>query len=264
MQDWYFYDLQYWGLDYPPLTAFHSWLCGKMSAPRASAGRARGVRQGSRAGRCAHSLALFDPAMMAFETSRGYESGHSKTLMRWAVVASDLLVFVPAVLLFCVWAGRAPVTHRKVPARPSAGADRRRAGAQCVALILLCHPAVILIDHGHYQCGQRARTSSRPPPLPSRPCVCSCLVAPHARRPPQVQRRELGARAGGVCRGVHGHGPAPAAHLQRPLLHVAVLQANGPLLRHGVLLLFSWRGAAQTTHGRGAASGACALLGARS
>lgn len=27
---WYFYDLQYWGLDYPPLTAYHSWLLGKM------------------------------------------------------------------------------------------------------------------------------------------------------------------------------------------------------------------------------------------
>lgn len=25
-------DLQYWGLDYPPLTAYHSWLCGKMCA----------------------------------------------------------------------------------------------------------------------------------------------------------------------------------------------------------------------------------------
>lgn len=28
---WYHYDLPYWGLDYPPLTAYHSWLCGKMS-----------------------------------------------------------------------------------------------------------------------------------------------------------------------------------------------------------------------------------------
>ena len=27
---WYFYDLPYWGLDYPPLTAYHSWLMGKM------------------------------------------------------------------------------------------------------------------------------------------------------------------------------------------------------------------------------------------
>lgn len=27
---WYKYDLQYWGLDYPPLTAYVSWLCGVM------------------------------------------------------------------------------------------------------------------------------------------------------------------------------------------------------------------------------------------
>ncbi len=27
---WYTYDSQYWGLDYPPLTAYHSWLCGIM------------------------------------------------------------------------------------------------------------------------------------------------------------------------------------------------------------------------------------------
>ena len=25
---WYFYDLEWWGLDYPPLTAYHSWLLG--------------------------------------------------------------------------------------------------------------------------------------------------------------------------------------------------------------------------------------------
>lgn len=27
---WYFYDLNYWGLDYPPLTAYHSYVLGKM------------------------------------------------------------------------------------------------------------------------------------------------------------------------------------------------------------------------------------------
>ena len=27
---WYKYDLQYWGLDYPPLTAYVSWLCGEV------------------------------------------------------------------------------------------------------------------------------------------------------------------------------------------------------------------------------------------
>jgi alpha-1,3-glucosyltransferase len=30
IRQWYHYDLQYWGLDYPPLTAYHSWLCGVM------------------------------------------------------------------------------------------------------------------------------------------------------------------------------------------------------------------------------------------
>ena len=29
-RQWYTYDLQYWGLDYPPLTAYVSWLCGIM------------------------------------------------------------------------------------------------------------------------------------------------------------------------------------------------------------------------------------------
>lgn len=27
-RQWYTYDLGYWGLDYPPLTAYVSWLCG--------------------------------------------------------------------------------------------------------------------------------------------------------------------------------------------------------------------------------------------
>jgi alpha-1,3-glucosyltransferase len=27
-RQWYTYDLQYWGLDYPPLTAYISWICG--------------------------------------------------------------------------------------------------------------------------------------------------------------------------------------------------------------------------------------------
>lgn len=31
ISQWYFYDLPYWGLDYPPLTAYHSWILGKMS-----------------------------------------------------------------------------------------------------------------------------------------------------------------------------------------------------------------------------------------
>lgn len=30
VSQWYFYDPQWWGLDYPPLTAYHSWVLGIM------------------------------------------------------------------------------------------------------------------------------------------------------------------------------------------------------------------------------------------
>jgi alpha-1,3-glucosyltransferase len=30
INQWYYYDLEWWGLDYPPLTAYVSWICGKM------------------------------------------------------------------------------------------------------------------------------------------------------------------------------------------------------------------------------------------
>lgn len=34
ISEWYYNttdnDLDYWGIDYPPLSAYHSWLCGKM------------------------------------------------------------------------------------------------------------------------------------------------------------------------------------------------------------------------------------------
>jgi alpha-1,3-glucosyltransferase len=31
---WYRYDLKYWGLDYPPLTAYHSWVMAWMYVSR--------------------------------------------------------------------------------------------------------------------------------------------------------------------------------------------------------------------------------------
>lgn len=30
VSQWYWYDLEWWGLDYPPLTAYHSWMLGKL------------------------------------------------------------------------------------------------------------------------------------------------------------------------------------------------------------------------------------------
>ncbi|KII90585.1 glycosyltransferase family 57 protein [Plicaturopsis crispa FD-325 SS-3] len=75
LRDWYTYDLQYWGLDYPPLTAYVSWLCGIIGA-------------------------WINPAWFALGASRGHESPGSKVLMRATVLALDALVYVPALLMF--------------------------------------------------------------------------------------------------------------------------------------------------------------------
>ncbi|KAG0726360.1 Dolichyl pyrophosphate Man9GlcNAc2 alpha-1,3-glucosyltransferase [Chionoecetes opilio] len=64
-------DLQYWGLDYPPLTAYHSYLCG-LAARRVNA------------------------SFVALHESRGYESETHKLFMRYTVLVADLLVYLPA------------------------------------------------------------------------------------------------------------------------------------------------------------------------
>ena len=62
--------LGYWGLDYPPLSAYQSWLC-------------------------ALYMHWIDPASVALESSRGYESDSSKRGMRFTVLAADMLGAAP-------------------------------------------------------------------------------------------------------------------------------------------------------------------------
>ncbi|THH10478.1 hypothetical protein EW145_g1304 [Phellinidium pouzarii] len=56
VHQWYTYDLQYWGLDYPPLTAYHSWICGFIGS-------------------------LMDPSWFELDKSRGIETPGSKVFM---------------------------------------------------------------------------------------------------------------------------------------------------------------------------------------
>ncbi|TRY53987.1 hypothetical protein DNTS_015546 [Danionella cerebrum] len=78
VQEWYYNttnnDLEYWGLDYPPLTAYHS-LC------------------------CAYVAQLFNPDWVELFTSRGFESHSHKLFMR----ATDVLIYIPAVLFYCFY-----------------------------------------------------------------------------------------------------------------------------------------------------------------
>ena len=104
--DWYWYDLGYWGLDYPPLTAYVSWVCGWAS----------------------HYIV--GPASVALEASRGIEDPEHKAFMRGTVLILDLLVFG-----YAVW---------------KAAYDGNRKSLWTI-LVTLCQPAVLLIDHGHFQ-----------------------------------------------------------------------------------------------------------------
>ncbi|PLB52620.1 ALG6, ALG8 glycosyltransferase [Aspergillus steynii IBT 23096] len=112
MSKWYTYDLQYWGLDYPPLTAYHSWLLGKIGS-------------------------LFDPAWFALDASRGFEDPQLKVFMRATVVISEYLIYIPAVVNFL----RRFTRMQDVPVWSAS-----------VALVaILLQPSTILIDHGHFQ-----------------------------------------------------------------------------------------------------------------
>ncbi|RAH66433.1 dolichyl-P-Glc:Man(9)GlcNAc(2)-PP-dolichol alpha-1,3-glucosyltransferase ALG6 [Aspergillus aculeatinus CBS 121060] len=112
MAKWYLYDLQYWGLDYPPLTAYHSWLLGKIGT-------------------------AIDPTWFALDKSRGLEDPLLKVFMRGTVVASEYLVFIPAVVNFL----RRYTRMQNVPVW----------SASIALVAILLQPATILIDHGHFQ-----------------------------------------------------------------------------------------------------------------
>ncbi|KAF5176215.1 Dolichyl pyrophosphate Glc1Man9GlcNAc2 alpha-1,3-glucosyltransferase [Thalictrum thalictroides] len=106
-------NLSYWGLDYPPLTAYQSY---------------------------AHSLFLdfFHPDSVALFTSRGHESSLGKLLMRLTVLSSDILIFFSAAIYFVIL----NYSNR--------GGSSKEDMAWNLAMILL-NPCLILIDHGHFQ-----------------------------------------------------------------------------------------------------------------
>eukprot|EP00532_Pseudo-nitzschia_australis_P004767 CAMPEP_0168184716 /NCGR_PEP_ID=MMETSP0139_2-20121125/13396_1 /TAXON_ID=44445 /ORGANISM="Pseudo-nitzschia australis, Strain 10249 10 AB" /LENGTH=174 /DNA_ID=CAMNT_0008106373 /DNA_START=93 /DNA_END=614 /DNA_ORIENTATION=+ len=71
--DWYWYDTGYWGLDYPPLTAYVSWICGWAS------------------------YYIVGPESVALYLSRGFEDPNHKAFMRGTVLVLDLLIYGQAV-----------------------------------------------------------------------------------------------------------------------------------------------------------------------
>lgn len=110
---WYFYDLQWWGLDYPPLTAYHSWLLGRIGA-------------------------LLDPAWFALDASRGCEEPGLKVFLRATVLVSEYVTYVPALVVFV----------RRFSRLSGSGASWT---ASVALAAVLFQPATILVDHVHFQ-----------------------------------------------------------------------------------------------------------------
>lgn len=115
-------DLLYWGLDYPPLTAYHSYLYGFIAS-------------------------IICPESVALHASRGYETDHHKLFMRYSVLLADILTFIPAVYIFFI------VAAKDDPIKP----DRFILGEKYIfskwvyICLALYYPGIILIDYGHFQ-----------------------------------------------------------------------------------------------------------------
>lgn len=112
ISQWYYHDLEWWGLDYPPLTAYHSWILGKIGS-------------------------WIDSTWFDLYTSRGHESDSLKAYMRITAILSELVIYVPALIWFVRWWGlKYKLSSSAVSVSTAA---------------ILFQPALILIDHGHFQ-----------------------------------------------------------------------------------------------------------------
>ncbi|KAI0022995.1 glycosyltransferase family 57 protein [Xylariomycetidae sp. FL0641] len=112
ISQWYFHDLQWWGLDYPPLTAYHSWLLGTIGS-------------------------YIDPSWFELYTSRGLDDPTLKVFMRATVIVSEYLTYIPAVVIFVR-------RYSKL-----FGVAQWSASVALVAILM--QPSTILIDHVHFQ-----------------------------------------------------------------------------------------------------------------
>ncbi|XP_068445581.1 dolichyl pyrophosphate Man9GlcNAc2 alpha-1,3-glucosyltransferase [Clinocottus analis] len=113
LQEWYVNttenDLNYWGLDYPPLTAYHSLIC-------------------------AYVAKSINSEWVELHKSRGYESPTHKLFMRATVLVADLIVFIPAVVVYCFCL--------------TDGSSKKKVST---VFCFLLYPGLILIDYGHFQ-----------------------------------------------------------------------------------------------------------------
>ncbi|KAG0279350.1 Glucosyltransferase-like protein [Linnemannia exigua] len=88
IREWYSDRSKWWDLDYPPLTAYVSWLCGFVGDK-------------------------INPEWFAWETSRGYESKDAKLFMRSTVLFLELAIYISSIVVFTQrWFAHKPWTRQ--------------------------------------------------------------------------------------------------------------------------------------------------------
>ncbi|RKF78917.1 putative dolichyl pyrophosphate Man9GlcNAc2 alpha-1,3-glucosyltransferase [Golovinomyces cichoracearum] len=112
ISQWYFHDLEWWGLDYPPLTAYHSWVLGKLGSQ-------------------------INPEWFTLYSSRGTHDPNLKIYMRATVILSEYLVYIPAIILFVQSMTKIHKTYTW--------------NKNIALTAILLQPGTILIDHVHFQ-----------------------------------------------------------------------------------------------------------------
>lgn len=121
IKDWYENttdnDLLYWGLDYPPLTAYHSFVVGKI----------------------ADSI---NGSYVELHKSRGISTESHKLFMRITVIAADAIIYLPAMLIACL------VLYEKLLRM---NVQKSEGFLFTFIAIAVLYPGQILIDNGHFQ-----------------------------------------------------------------------------------------------------------------
>ncbi|KAL7526971.1 hypothetical protein ACHAXR_001739, partial [Thalassiosira sp. AJA248-18] len=199
ISEWYYHDLEYWGLDYPVLTAYVSWVCGWVAHTVGSIHNDAFVvgeneetilnngvckwddsvcidqlmrtKKNQKAGKInrksSKGLGVLKDLVALHSSRWGFEESGGKLYMRFTVLLLDLLVYMSAVW---VLAGRLT----KIDADDEVGTNNTTIDPDSTTsttnkssddsiipisqrprlwllLAALSQPALILIDHGHFQ-----------------------------------------------------------------------------------------------------------------
>jgi alpha-1,3-glucosyltransferase len=108
-------NMEYWGLDYPPLSAYFAYVWGVVTS-------------------------VPFPELIALYTSRGLESAASKGWMRNTVLFSDIAIYFTAAYAISTLSSIFPSSRSK----------EGDGSLRVYALLIFAYP-LILVDHGHFQ-----------------------------------------------------------------------------------------------------------------